>query len=304
MERQAWRSAVWGWLRHRPTKLLPFAAVKARLHMRAQHDLGIQNVRLDHIVGSEGRFGEFDRAFNPRSRRLAERWKRIGRARFHGEYLPPVELFKVGDIYFVRDGNHRLSVARSLGPEEIDAHVVKIETNVPLLPDLDEAGLERKAAQSGFVEEIGLLEARPGAAVPREASDPGTYEELRRHVHGHQYFMGIERGRAVSGEEAVAHWYDYVYLPQVEAMRRLHIGAAFPRRTETSLFLSIMKHRHELTERNGVDPGPEQAVIDFMERFGPWRAHQRFSRLIRSAGQSVLGWLQRRLPRGLRGASG
>ncbi len=200
---QALRNVILGLFRRRPATLLPFTAVKGRLHMRAQRDLGIRSVPLDQIVGSEGRFGEFDRAFNPRSRRLIDPWKRIGRARYYGEHLPPVELFKVGDIYFVRDGNHRLSVARALGQTELDAHVVEIETNVPLPADLDEAELERKAAQSHFVEEIGLLQVRPGAIVPREASDPGTYEALRRQIDCHQQELAREQGRVVSRAEAV-----------------------------------------------------------------------------------------------------
>ena len=279
------------WLRRRPVALLSLKDVRTRLQVQGQRDLGLQVVPLDRIVGSEGRATDFDRDFLPRSDRLRERWLRIGRARYRAEHLPPVQLFKVGDIYFVRDGNHRLSVARQLGQQEIDAHVVELETNAPLTPDLDAEDLDRKAAQSRFVAETDLLRVRPGAAVPVQASDPATYDELMRHVEGHRYFMGIDLRREVSWDEAVGDWYDKVYLPQVEAMRRLHVSTAFPRRTETNLFLSIMNHRHYLTERQGRDPGPEEAVIDFMTRFGPWRVRRRFRRL-RRAGSSIRDRLQ------------
>ncbi len=260
--------------------------------MRGQRALGLQTVPLDKIVGSEGRFGEFDRSFYPQHQGIGDRWKRIGRARYRNENLPPVQLVKIGDIYFVRDGNHRLSVARSLGQEEIDAHVVEIETNVPLTADLDEAELEHKAAQSRFVERSGLLRVRPGVLVPLEASDPSTYDELMRHIEGHRYFLDKERGRDMSWDEAVASWYDNVYLPQVEAMRRLHVRAAFPSRTETNLFLSIMNHRHFLTEQHGSDPGPDTPVLDYMERFGPWRPDRQLFKRVRAWGRAMLSWLR------------
>ncbi len=251
------------------------------------------------IVGSEGRFGEFDRAFNPGSLRLKDRWKRIGMADFaaNTSHLSICSRLATCTSCAMETITSR---SRALGQTEIDAHMIEIETNVPLTPDLDEAGLERKAAQSRFVEEIGLLRVLPGAIVPREASDPGTYDELRRQMDERQQEMQTEQGRAVPREEAVAYWYECTYLPQVEAMRRLHISAAFPRRTETNLFLSIMKHRRELKERDGVDPGPEQAVVDFMERFGPWRRHHRFSRFIRAIAQSVRDWLRSRVNVGAR----
>ncbi len=108
--------------------------------------------------------------------------------------------------------------------------------------------------------------------------------------------MGLDLGRPVGDDEAVAHWYDAVYLPQVEAMRQLHTRAAFPRRTETNLFLSIMNHRQYLTERTGRDPGPEAAVQDFLAHFGPWCARWRYQHR-RLAGRrpwhGLRAWLHR-----------
>ena len=288
---RSWSNRLRRLFHRRPTRLLPFREVRSRLHMQGQRDLGLQAVPLDQIVGSEGRANDFDRDFRPRTDKLRERWVRIGRARYRDEHLPAVQLFKVGDVYFVRDGNHRISVAKQLGQREIDAHVVELETNVPLTPDLDPEDLDGKAAQSQFVAKTDLLRLRPSVAVPMRPSDPATYDELLRHVEGHRYFMGIDLQREVSWDEAVGDWYDTVYLPQVEAMRRLHASTAFPGRTETNLFLSIMNHRHYVTEQLGEDPGPDEAVIDFMARFGPWRARRRFRRL-RRAGSGMGDRLQ------------
>jgi hypothetical protein len=289
--RQARVRTLWGWLRHQPTRLLLLSEVQTRLVLAGQHDHGLQAVPLDRIVGSEGRTEDFDRAFLPRHDRVRKRWARIDRVWYEQGHLPPVDLVQVGDLYFVRDGNHRVSVARQNDQDTIAAHVVELATNVPLSTDLDPADLEEKAAQSHFVADIHLLEARPGAVVPLRASDPATYAALRRHIDGHRYFMGLDQGRAITDADAVAHWYDAVYLPQVEAMRALHTCAAFPHRTETNVFLSIMEHRHYLTERAGHDPGPTGVVLEYMAQYGPWCRRWRTGRWGRIA-RAVRAWLR------------
>ncbi len=268
-----WRArgdAVWGWLRRRPPRLLSLRQVRSDLVFQGQHDRGVQAIPLDRIVGSEGRTADFDRRFLPRHEYLRQRWQRIGRARVEERSLPPIDVVQVGALYFVRDGNHRVSVARQNEQDLIDAHVVELTTNVVLPADLDAAALVQKGAQSHFVADTHLLEARPGAVIPQRASDPATYAALRRHIAGHRYFLGLDEGRPVSEDEAVAHWYDAVYLPQVEVMRQLQTDVAFPQLTETTLFLAIMEHRHYLTERARHDPGPKVAVLDFMAHYGPW----------------------------------
>ena len=226
-----------------------------------------------------------------RNPQLWERWSRIVRARYQDRNLPPVELVKVGDIYFVRDGNHRLSVARHLGQEEVDAHVIELRTNVPLTPDLDWEDLERKAAQSQFVEQTHLLQIHTGFAIPTEASNPDTYREFMRHIDDHRRSMASERGREIGQDEAVGHYVDTVYRPQIDVMGRLPTAAAFPRRTETNLYRSIMNHRHRMAATHGRDPGPEPAVVSFMGRFGTWSRRGRFKRRT-GLPDWLLAWLQ------------
>jgi len=128
---QARRKATWrDWLSlltRRKNNLLSFNQIRRDLPITGQHYLGYQMVPLDKIVGSEGRFHEFDRAFYPRAERIKDRWLRIDQAHYDDVILPPVELIKVGRIYFVRDGNHRVSVARARGHQAIDAYVTEIE---------------------------------------------------------------------------------------------------------------------------------------------------------------------------------
>jgi hypothetical protein len=273
--RTALHMAVRGRLRRAPTTLLPLQDVSSRILIRGQRDLGIRTVPIDNIVGSEGRAYDFDRHFLPRTETTQARWKRIDLAYYQEVSLPPVDLYKLGEIYFVRDGNHRVSVARHRGQTEIDARVVEFQTDIPLTPDLDEAALIGKEAQSKFIQRTNILRLRPGIVVPQTASDPEAYQELLRHIDGHRYFMGLDRDKAITLDQAIVHWYDAVYLPQIEAIRNTGIAGAFGGHTESTLYLRIMDHRHYVTEQAGRDLGPDAAAIDYALRFGPWRARRK-----------------------------
>src|SRR5215216_4410997 len=116
--------------------ILPFEEVVDALGRTGQHDLGVHAVPLDNIVGTVDRTVDFDRGFRPTSQRLRSRWERIAAAQRRGEAMPPVSLFKIGDLYFVRDGHHRVSVAKSQGRDDIDAYVTEVTTKLKLSHDL------------------------------------------------------------------------------------------------------------------------------------------------------------------------
>ena len=276
--RRAWVSSVRGRLGRRLTELLSLPEVRSRIQVRGQRDLGYRVVPLDRIVGSEGRPGDFDRHFAPRRANTSQRWMRIRRAHLDERALPPVELIKVGEIYFVRDGHHRLSVARLVGQQEIEAHVVELASNVPLTADLDQRDLHRKQAQSTFVERSGIVRGDPGAEVPVEASEPATYAALMHHIDMHGHYMGREQGTSVSRQAAGVHWYQTLYRPVIDAIRRRGLRRASGRRTESDLYLSIMEHRHYMTEQTGHDPGPDTALIDYVERFGSRHVRRQLKR--------------------------
>ena len=107
-----WRAVI-AWMTGKNNELLPFDEVRDRLPLRGQHDLGLKEVRIDQIVGSLGRYRDFDRAFLPRQLHTKDRWLSIDKAHHRDIILPPVELYKLGEVYFVKDGNHRVSVAWS-----------------------------------------------------------------------------------------------------------------------------------------------------------------------------------------------
>lgn len=269
---RAFLHAVSGTLRRQPTDLLSFDEVRSRIHVRGQVDLGIRAVPLDRIVGSEGRYTDFDRLFLPRSEQTEARWKSIGRAHYLDIHLPPVDLYEIGAIYFVRDGNHRVSVARLRGQSDIDAHVIELKTDLQLTPELTAQDLIHIQEQSDFLQWTGLAQLRPDARIV--VSESGGYLNLLRHINGHRYFLGMEQDGEVDLDQAVTSWYDRVYMPLVSAVSWSGILQAFPGRTEADLYLWIMDHRHYLTQQAGHDPGAEEAVIDYGTTYGTPRARR------------------------------
>jgi hypothetical protein len=117
--------------------MLPLAEVIAALGRKAERDVGLQSIPLESIVGTVDRSsGEFDRRFRPRSRRPQSRWQRIAAARRRGEELPPIQVYRVGNLHFVQDGHHRVSVARAHRDMTIDAHVREVQTTLPATSEL------------------------------------------------------------------------------------------------------------------------------------------------------------------------
>jgi hypothetical protein len=250
-----------------PNELLSFEEVRSRLHVRSQRHLGNRAVPLAQIVGSEGRYADFNRQFAPRHAATRFRWMSIDRAHHEDVPLPAIELYKLGDIYFVKDGNHRVSVARLQGQIEIDAIVTELVVDVPLAADLSMRDMLLKEEYSDFLAWTGLADLRPEQQI--EFSEPGGYLALVQHINAHRYYLSHERGADVAREEAVASWYDNVYLPVVEVLREGEALRAFPGRTEADLYRWIMDHRWYLRERNGgADPGPLVAVDDYVRLFG------------------------------------
>lgn len=268
----AFVNALRSLLRNQSIELLPLSEVRSRIYVRGQRDLGVQEVPLDQIIGSEGRYTDFDRFFLPLTDETEERWKKIGRAYYQDVVLPPIELIKIRDLYFVRDGNHRVSVARMRGQLDIDARVVELKTDVVLPRGLKQDDLLLVEEQSDFLEWTRLAELCPGAVV--EVSELGSYLALIRHINGHRYFLGLERDKEVTADEAVISWYESVYLVLVSAIRRSGVLQFFADRTEADLYLWIMDHRHYLTEQAGHDPGPYEAVARYAEELGPLRARR------------------------------
>jgi hypothetical protein len=251
--RKALLAALLDGIRRQPTDMLAFEAVRACLNIRGQVALGHQIVPVDHIIGSEGRYSDFDRRFLPRNEAVEHRWRSIERAMDRLIDLPPVDLWKISDIYFVRDGNHRVSVARWMGQQHIDAIVTEMLVDVPLTPDLSVRTLLFAEEYSDFLEWTNLHALRPDERI--EFSELGGYLELVRHINTYRYSLGQQLGHAIERDEAVAGWYDMVYLPIIQVIRTQHALKRFPGRTEADLYRWVMDNRAAMGEQADQTPG-------------------------------------------------
>ena len=201
--RQAQLERVMARLTGASTDLLNYEDVRQKLKGSRTTSRGLRDIPIDAIIGSVGRYTDFTRSFLPRQDEDQTRWARVGRAMSDPTGLPPVEVYQIGEAYFVMDGNHRVSVAKQLGATHIEAYVTECHTKVPLSPDVRPEDLIVKAEYAEFLEHTRLDELRPDADL--SISLAGRYRELEEHISVHRYFMGIEQEREIPYEEAVAH---------------------------------------------------------------------------------------------------
>ena len=220
--------------------ILPFEEVIDALGVLGREDHGLQIVPLDAIVGTVDRAADFDRGFRPTSPRLRSRWERIAAAQRRGESLPPISLYRVGDLFFVRDGHHRVSVAKSLGRDDIDAYVVEIQTRVRLGADLRVGDLPLKDHERLFRERVPLgRDERARISV----SDPWAFGTLAEAVEAWGFRAMQDRGSYMDRREVAHVWFTSEYLPVVEM---LSAGGLIERdETETDAYLRISAMRYK-----------------------------------------------------------
>jgi nucleotide-binding universal stress UspA family protein len=245
------------------TNLLSYDDIRQRFRVSNGSFRGLQEVPLAAIVGSVSRYNDFTRNFLPRGSTDEERWARVKTAILSPSGVPPIELYKIGDVYFVVDGNHRVSVARELGNTHIQAYVTEFQTKVPIKPtDLPE-DLIIKAEYAGFLDQTHLDKLRPGANL--QVTVPGRYWELETQIEAHRYLLSQDQGREISYQEAAASWYDHVYMPVVRLIREQGILRDFPNRTETDLYLWILRRQTELAQELGWQIDAESAALDLSQ---------------------------------------
>lgn len=251
----------------RSSRLLPYEDVLQNLRAGEPVDRGLQMIPINAIVGSVGRYSDFTRSFLPQRNDAQKRWARV-RATFDDvEGFPPIVVYKVGDVYFVLDGNHRVSVARVLDAEFIPAYVTEVKTKVPLTPDVQPDELICQAQYASFLDETDLDDLRPEADLTVTA--PGQYRVLKGEINRYWEWLRRERGEDIPYEQAVAGWYDEIYLPLVEVIRRRGLLRYFPERTETDLYAWIVQHRQELAEELGWEVDRTSVAHDLVQRFSP-----------------------------------
>jgi uncharacterized ParB-like nuclease family protein len=223
--------------------LLSFEKVRADLHLMQKLDRGVREIPLDHIRGSVGRYDDFTAAFLPRNANLEERWKQVDVAMRKGQ-VPPIEVYQVGDAYFVLDGNHRVSIANQQGLKKIDAYVSEYVLQSPLDPDADINAILLDNEHRAFLKRFSA--ARP-EVLALEVTSPDKYEDVTEMID--QYRVQVdENGEPLTLEQAASAWYEDAYAPARDKIRKAGLLERFPGRTETDLFVWAWRNNSDLED--------------------------------------------------------
>ena len=256
---------IWAALTGQDNSLVPYEDLKRTLGFVTQHYRGLQPVPLDKIVGSLDRSQDFDRIFQPTQTHSRGKWVSVDTARLAGVSLPAVSLYRIGEAYFVVDGHHRVSVARQQGQVFIDAEVIEVQSRVPVTADITVDDLDVLAAYRDFLDQTKLDTLRPEQNV--RLTMPGDYAKLIDHIKMHKYFVETDESRQMDWEEAVAHWYDSVYLPVYKIIDVFKLLADFPGATKADLYMWIIDHAYYLSQELDQDLDTAQVARDYVNRF-------------------------------------
>ena len=245
-------------------EMLSLGDVRSLLRPDSETYKGMQTIPIDLIVGSEGRYKDFNRAFLPRHDKLMRRWISVDVAHYQDVALPPIKVFEIGGVYFVRDGNHRVSVAKAKGAAFIDAEVISLSSEIPITPEMSREELKRAVIdfeEARFYEMTRLDKLRPECRI--RFTEVGRYDELLGHVREHKWYMNLKESAEIPFETAADSWYAKVYFPIIEIIRETNLLAQFPQCTEADLYVYVGRHWAELSRRYGPLFTMEEAAEDF-----------------------------------------
>jgi hypothetical protein len=248
-------SRLAAWMRREPDDvniMLPFDEVCAALGVEGERRIGLQVIPLDSVVGSVDRTRDFDRRFRPTSTRVRQRWERLALATRRGESIPPIDVYRIGELHFVRDGHHRVSVAHALGLSTIDAYVTEVRTKLSAAGIRYRGDLIVKDYRRVFLERVPLTgEARAAVVV----SDPWEYAVLGEAIEAWGFRLMQDEGRFLDRATVAGRWYTEEFVPVVRMIRQADLLGD---RTEAEAYLWVTKERYRLIRTHRWD----DAVIE------------------------------------------
>jgi hypothetical protein len=289
--RKAFLHDIVSFFKREPNTLISYADVRDRVTMEGESYRGMQEVPVDKIVGSMDRYRDFDRRFLPKRKNTANRWKSIDRAYYQDVVLPPIQLYKVGDIYFVKDGNHRVSVARERGVAFIDAEVIEGHIRIPIDSSMSPRRLLQQVEYAEFLRKTNLDRTRPQHDIRPTAL--GRYDEIVTHIEGRRRLAEQRTGQPVTLSDAAADWYDNVYLPIALAVREQRLLRDFPDRTEADVYLWVMANRLQIQLAAGSRFSPEHSARAYREIEGEERRIKRIGLRALNAAKDLAGSIRR-----------
>jgi nucleotide-binding universal stress UspA family protein len=269
--RQASIQALLNQLTGKSNELLSYETVRKQLRVIESADRKLKDIPLNAIIGSVNRYTDFTRNFLPRQSLNAQRWARVKVAADSMVGLPPIEVYQIGEAYFVQDGNHRVSIARRSGNTHIQAYVKEVHSRVPLKPDIHPDELIIKSEYIDFLDQTHFDQLYPQTNL--DTTSPGRYPFILQQIEAIRFSLELKSGKKISPEQAVKSWYDKIYLPFLEVIRERNMLQEFPNRTETDLFLWIVKYQSDLAKELGWDITPESTTTALVSRFSTHSKH-------------------------------
>ncbi len=234
--------------------LISFSDIKKLLRPEGEVYKGMQIVPIKLIIGSEGRYQDFDNRFFPKSLHLKNRWEHIDMAHLNDIDLPPVSLYELGGVYFVRDGNHRVSVAKARGVEFIDAEVVSLQSEIKLHPGDSFRKMTKQVIdyeKRVFYGETGFGDVTDFWCL--DFSTPGQYDVIYNHILTHKYFINMNQTEEIGMDKAIMSWFMTVYLPVIKVIDEHKIMKSFKQRTRSDLYVWLIKYWDELKQKFGCN---------------------------------------------------
>ncbi|OHD12892.1 MAG: transcriptional regulator [Spirochaetes bacterium GWB1_48_6] len=256
-------------LRPQTNKLLSLSEIKSLIRPKGERYRGMQSVPVSQIVGSEGRYRDFNKAFLPRFEYMRQRWESVDKAHLQDIILPPIKLYQVGDVYFVRDGNNRVSVAMAQGVGAIDAEVVELTSEFPVRPGMDREEITKELLK--YERQRFILQTHLDTVIPMtdlEFTSPGRYDEVINHIMVHKYYINQGRPGEISFQDSAISWFNHIFKPIMDSISLDGIIARFPGRTKADLYMWISQHWDSLKHKYGEKVSMSDAVKDFSNRFG------------------------------------
>ena len=234
----------------------------------AETYIGMKVIPIDKIVGSEGRYKDFDNRFFPKSTHLKNRWQHVDEAALNDITLPPIKVYEIAGLYFVRDGNHRVSVAKARGTEFIDAEVVSLQSEIKLKKADSLKEIQKQIIN--YEKRVFYSETGFGDITDYWCLDFFfffRYDVIYIHILTHKYYMNQNKPTEVSMEEAIKSWFYNVYFPLASIIREKYILRDFPGRTLGDLYVWTVRYWDDLKKKFGDDIPMDQAVLDFQKHY-------------------------------------
>lgn len=243
--------------------MISLKAVRKVIKTQSETYIGMKVIPINKIVGSEGRYRDFDNQFFPKRSIIKERWEHVDEAVIKDIVLPPIKVYELGGLYFVRDGNHRVSVAKSKGVEFIDAEVVSLQTEIKLSPARTLNGMMKQIIsyeKRNFYFETNFGDITDYWVL--DFSTAGQYDVIYNHILTHKYFINQNQTEEIPMEDAVLSWFNNVYLPVVTTIQKYKIMKYFRKNTVSDLYVWIITFYDELKKKFGDGLPLDQIVND------------------------------------------